>query len=219
MFKKSFAKMLKENLREDSFKSLSRCKEVSSHLSLLPVLAVPFLLEIKRYYLTVKDVEQIYSSRDFHKRLFKEPVKLVFYWCEDDWQGSLFVVYTYKNKYIYIDSGFGSCDLCDEFPLSEDSLMRKFKSLNISDSIQNISLPTYSHPELLKHFDKFKLKVSKQYQNTTQYQQKYNLKVISQEDKAETGIKIDLVDTPTTQRDTQTQTQKQNFTTWASLFK
>jgi hypothetical protein len=209
MFKKSFAEMLKENLLEDSFKPPTpppptrfMTKETKD-ASLLST--DPFLIEIKRHYLTVKDVEKIYGSRSFHKKLFKEPVNLVFYWCEEDWQGSLFVVYSYKNKYIYINGGFGSCEVCDGFPQSEDSLMRKFNSLNVSDSIANILLPTYAHPELLKHFDKFKLKVSKQ-KTTQKTPQKTTLKIISQ-----------IVYTPTPE--SQPQTQKKNISSWASLFK
>jgi hypothetical protein len=205
MFKKSFAEMLKENLREDSFK-LPIPPSPTKDTSLLSL--DPFLLEIKRHYLTVKDVEKIYGSTSFHKKLFKEPVKMVFYWCEEDWQGSLFVIYSYKNKYIYIDGGFGSCEICDGFPQSEDSLMRKFNSLNISDSIENISFSTYAHPELLKHFDKFKLKVSKQktFQKTTP-------QIINQDKE------IKIIYTPTPTPESQAQIQKQNISSWASLFK
>jgi hypothetical protein len=215
MFKKSFAEMLKENLGEESFKPptppppIRFIKKETSFLS-----TDPFLLEIKRHYLTVKDVEKIYGSRSFHKKLFKEPVKMVFYWCEEDWQGSLFVVYSYKNKYIYINGGFGSCEVCDRFPQSEESLIKTFQSLNVSDSIENISFSTYAHPELLKHFDKFKLKVSKQYQKTPQNPtQKTTPQIINQ------NKEIKIVDTLTPQPDFQPKIQKRKISSWASLFK
>ena len=161
MFKKSFSEILKENLNEDSFKTPI---PIPIPLPLPQTLFSldPFLLDLKRHYLTVKDVEKIYGSRSFHKKMFKEPVKMAFYWCEEDWQGSLFVVYTYKNKYIYIHGGFGSCEVCDGFPQSEENLIKTFQSLNVTDSIEDILLPIYTHPDLLKHFDKFKLKISKQ---------------------------------------------------------
>jgi hypothetical protein len=214
MFKKSFAEMLKENLREDSFKPPTPPPPTKDTKDTSLLSLNPFLLEIKRHYLTVKDVEKIYGSRSFHKKLFKEPVKMVFYWCEEDWQGSLFVIYSYKNKYIYIDGGFGSCEVCDGFPQSEDSLMRKFNSLNISDSIENISFSTYAHPELLKHFDKFKLKVSKQ-----KTPQKTTPQIIDKE--------IKIVYTPSPQPkspqpespQSESPQPKRKISSWASLFK
>ena len=159
MFKKSFSEMLKENLNEYS---------LNPPISITLPPPSPFLLDLKRHYLTVKDVEKIYSSRSFYKKMFKEPVKMELYWSEKDWQGSLFVVYTYKDKYIYIhiDGEFASYEECNRFPQSDESLIKTFQSLNVTDSIEEILLPIYTHPDLVKHFDKFKLKVSKQCQLT-----------------------------------------------------
>lgn len=207
MFKKSFAEMLKENLNEDSFKPppppppqkkstdvTEDDKELFSDDTL-----DPFLLEVKKFYLTVKDVSKIYSSRNFHKKMFKEPVKLVFYWAEEDWQGSLFVVYTYKNKYIYINGGFGSCELCDGFPQNEESLIRKFRSLNVCDSVEKIELSNYAHPELIKHLTKFKTK---------------SLKL-----KKKTVDKLDKPENSETTKIIQEVQQNNSVKSWASLFK
>jgi hypothetical protein len=200
MFKKTFAEMLKENLNDDSFKpppEHSKQENVQNRTLFSDEFLSPFLLEIKKFYLTVKDVGKIYGSRNFHKKMFKEPVKLLFYWCEEDWQGSLFVVYTYKQRYIYSSGAFGSCEVCDGFPQTEEELMRKFRHLKVSDSIQDIELHQYSHPELIKHFDKFK----------TKYVKNKNIK------KVETKI-------ITENKQEQTHVTEQNpIKSWAGLFK
>jgi len=163
MFKKSFVQALKENLTETSFKPPPppppRPKLLVKHKerpTLFPEeLLDPFLREIKKYYITEEGLKSIYGSRSFYKNLFKEPVKMGFYWCEEDYQGSLFVIYKYENKYIYIHGGFGSCEVCDGFPQSEDSLRKIFRNLEICDNIENIKLSEYSHPDLVKDFEKY----------------------------------------------------------------
>jgi hypothetical protein len=199
MFKKSFAETLKENLREDSFKPpppppkpVIKYKESPTlfHEELLD----PFLREIKKYYITEEGLKSIYGSRSFYKGLFKEPVKMVFYWCEEDYQGSLFVIYKYENKYIYIHGGFGSCEVCDGFPQSEDSLRKIFRNLEICDNIENIELAEYSHPDLVKDFEKYIL------QNTLPKQTLTHKTSIQKH-------KLQKEYTP------------KNITNWASLFK
>lgn len=151
MFKKSFAEILKENLNENSFKPPD-----------IPIQTLdPFISELKNYYIKVEDTKNIYGSRSFYKKLFKTPIKMLFYWCEEDWQGSLFVIYSYKNKYIYISGYFGSCELCDSFPDTENDLERTFNNLQITEDFSSIKLSEYSHPELIKNFDKFKNKYLK----------------------------------------------------------
>ena len=41
-------------------------------------------------------------------------------------------------------------------PQSEESLDRVFNSLNICNSLQEIELPKYTHPELMTAFQNFK---------------------------------------------------------------
>lgn len=114
------------------------------------------LKEIQEFCIVPQDLENIDGSKTFYKNLFKPPVKLVFYWTEEDYQGSLFVVYQYKDKFIYKDGGFGSCDYCDRYPDTQDEINILFESLNVSDSIQEIEIPFYGHPDFLSDFEKFK---------------------------------------------------------------
>lgn len=213
MFKKTFAEMLKENLNDDAFKPPPPpppvIKKESEHLKQEKIqnrtlfsdeTLSPFLLEIKKFFITVKGVEKIYGSRNFHKKMFKAPVKLLFYWCEEDWQGSLFVVYTYKHKYIYSSGGFGSCEVCDGFPQTEEELMRKFRNLYVTDSIQDIELHQYAHPELIKHFDKFKTKYVKK---------KVETKIITEKKQTSQETVISTIHVK----------DNNPIKTWASLFK
>ena len=129
MFKKSFSEVLKDNLNKDSFQPPTPIPPIPhappSPLSKDDV----FKKEIKKFYVNVNDIKKIYGSRSFYKKLFKDPVKMIFYWCEEDWQGSLFVVYHYKNKYIYTKGYFGSCEACDGYPNTEESLLKQFNDL------------------------------------------------------------------------------------------
>jgi len=177
MNKKTFAEVLKENLTSDSFKQkveklfpvknelnenlTSNCfkqkvENLTSNNSIKN--------ELKKYYITENDLKKIYNSIRFYKNLFKPPVKLLFYWQEEDWQGSLFVIYEYKyqlndiqiTKYIYIRGRFGSCEYCDNVPDSNETLDKIFDILSICNQIKEIELPKYAHPELISCFQDFK---------------------------------------------------------------
>jgi hypothetical protein len=223
MFKKSFADILKENLTDDSFKPppppppSPPSKELEPKKNLLSDITEPFLLEIKKFYITVKDIERIYGSRSFYKSLFKEPIKRIFYWCEEDWQGKLFVIYYYKNKYIYVSGYFGSCEVCDGFPQDEESLQRTFRCINVCNDVNDINIhgynPEYTHPQLVKDFEKFKFK-------TMKMKKKITLKPVS-----ETPIKVESttiqepvkVELNTVEEPVKPSNKK--ITDWASLFK
>ena len=198
MFNKSFAEVLKENLTDESFKPPDKTLDKTSDKTLDKTsgktldknkdnynISDQFRSEIHKYYLNLKDLDKIYGSRSFYKKLFKEPVKMIFYWCEEDWQGSLFVVYSYKNKYIYTKGYFGSCEVCDAFPDTEETLIKKFNSLEICEDINDISIHgRYSdctHPELVKDFEKFKTKILKHKRKLTQYTYKESTQSIEEE--------------------------------------
>ena len=232
MFKKSFAEMLKQNLTEDSFKppdTTSPEKQPPSHSN-------PVLDDVYQYYITINDIEKIYGSRSFYKKLFKEPVKMIFYWCEEDWQGILFVIYQYKDKFIYTRGSFGSCEVCDAFPDTEETLVNKFNSLQLCNNINDINIHgRYSdctHPDLIKDFEKFKNKILKQnkksttqshkkstpQQPTTQPQQPTTQPQQQQQPQQPTT----QPQQPTTQPQqptTQVQLKQNKPITWASLFK
>jgi len=175
MFKKSFVEVLKENLSQDSFKQPNPPSIAPKLLPSQPSkeytncdlrgIKDPFLQEIKRFFVSMTDINEIYGSRDFYKNLFKKPIKRIFYWCEEDYQGSILVIYYYKNKYIYTKGSFGSCELCDGFPDTEDALLEEFSDIEVCDKIEDINIhgynPEFTHPDLVKKFEKFKKKNDK----------------------------------------------------------
>lgn len=167
MPKKSYAEVLKENLNENSFKnSISKNRKLENNDKILndnikkTENNETFKLEIKQYFLTQIELDNIYGSVSFYSKLFKDPVKLIFFWCEDSWEGTLFYIYEYKNKYIYSSGGFGSCEICDNYPKTIDESMRIFNNLTIIDSLDKVKLNEYMysqpHPELYKKFNIFK---------------------------------------------------------------
>jgi hypothetical protein len=114
--------------------------------------------------LVIKDVYQ-YINWDPKNRpckvLFTEdplaPMR-VFYWVEEDYQGSIFVVYEYifqnKTFYLCLSSGFGSCTGCDDWEhilemrwvgedntqVKRDHILREYNNLYIETDKNNIIL-------------------------------------------------------------------------------
>lgn len=235
MFKKTFAEILKENLGDDSFKPPPPAKPKPIR-KIFGEITDEFLLEIKKYYITVKDIERVYGSRSFYKNLFKEPVKRIFYWCEEDWQGCLFVIFHYKNRYIYVSGYFGSCEVCDAFPQDEESLERAFRNVHVCDNLNDITLgynPEFVHPELIKDFEKFKSKMIKtQHKKLQIFQKNQQIKVQNMEgdnkqDTTQNTIQNNVSKTMQENTQENTQDKSQNttrvsakvITSWASLFK
>ena len=134
MLIKTFAEVLKNNLANNQ-------TEMAQNRLDLNCLLDPFLMEIKPYYITLEKMPYIYDSIFFHQAMFNSPVELVFFWREEDYQGEIFAVYKYKNKYIYIKGQHGSCELCDKFPRTEEELMRTFRSLKVTDNVDEIQVP------------------------------------------------------------------------------
>jgi hypothetical protein len=220
MFKKSFADILKENLNDNSFRPPPNPKlKEPIQKSLFPDITDSFLLEVKKFYITVRNIERIYGSRSFYKSLFKEPIKRIFYWCEEDWQGSLFVIYYYKNKYIYTSGHFGSCEVCDGFPQDEEALQRTFRHIKVCDDVNDIDIhgynPKFTHPQLVKDFEKFKfktLKMKKKYiKSTVEITESVNM-----EKNIEENIEENIEQTITEEEVKQS---NKKITDWASLFK
>ena len=153
MFGSSFSEILKKNLSENSFKSK---KKLASN----PV----FMADLKQHFIKEDDIKYIYGSISFYKKLFKEPVKRIFYWEEDVWEGRLFVVYKYNTKYIYCSGHFGSCELCDNYPETDNELNTIFnENIYICDTIDEVCIhdvnKDYTHPKLIRDFEKFKNKL------------------------------------------------------------
>ena len=173
--KKSFAQVLQKDLTEKSFKNkpLKRPKP--------PIKLDFFKQEIYEYFINFKDLSKIHSSRIFYAKLFKDPVKICFYWCEEDWQGSIFTVYEYNNKFISIRSCFGSCEVCDVLPNSQEKLDNIFYNLIISNSISDINIHginlKYTHPDLIFNFNNWFDKINKQVEHE-QFEKNEQVKIL-----------------------------------------
>lgn len=156
--RRSFAEILKENLTEKSFKNKLPPKLKPKPLSYQ--ILDPFQKEIYDYFINLKDLLKIHSSRTFYAKLFKNPVKISFYWCEEDWQGSIFAIYQYSDKFISVKGGFGSCEVCDGLPDSQERLDKIFSHLTINECVNDINIhgnhPEYTHPELISKFNTWK---------------------------------------------------------------
>lgn len=124
-------------------------------------------LELEQY-LTKYDDDSWYNEYGFrragkyvYKKIFMEPVKQLFYWQEEDWQGSTFAVYEYKKKLVVVRGYFGSCSGCDAFEGStreevNERLHETVRRAEIYDDVRMIELSKYSHPELRQAFEKFR---------------------------------------------------------------
>lgn len=85
--------------------------------------------------------------------------KLVFSWKEEDYQGSILVIYKYKAYYLYLESRFGSCSGCDSWLSATDHewdtediqncILREYNSLKVSFDTQ-FNLNDYLHPDCKK---------------------------------------------------------------------
>ena len=126
--------------------------------------------EMKRIiekYLNIKEFE--YGSpcaKHVYKHMFKEPIKRIFEWEEEAWQGTIYVLYEYVRKsktyFIEIYGHFGSCGGCDPFMDADNEqykerIMKALKTeCNIYTSLSNIPIRKYIHPELKQKLLQFK---------------------------------------------------------------
>lgn len=151
---KTFAEILKENIDKRFIYTLK------------PRRLTPFQKEIKQFFVNENDLEEIHGSRLFYSKLFKYPVKSVFYWCEEDWQGSIFVIYKYHwsgvDYFICCNGSFGSCEISDGYLNDNKSLDYIFNNLKIVNKIDDITFSDFNHPNLKIAFDNFKLKVNEE---------------------------------------------------------
>lgn len=149
---KSYADALKNG------KKVNVVKKVNSQV-LIKNKVRPYLTEIKTYC----------NSRSVYTNLFKDnaPVKLIFKWIEEDYQGSLFVIYEYtefdKKYYLYISGRFGSCSGCDYWEDLNDNAIELKQALNelldkmeVTNDKNKIELKEYAHPDLKLNFELFK---------------------------------------------------------------
>jgi hypothetical protein len=118
-------------------------------------------MKLKKLFLSPKELERINTSMYFYSHLFKNPVRKIFYWSEENWDGGLFVVYSYDSKkygtiFIYSYGNFGTCEMCDPFPRTQELSEKFFDSLVACNNLNDIILHEYSHPDLVEKFNKFK---------------------------------------------------------------
>ena len=133
--------------------------------------------EIKSHFITFDQLRKrfwkaYHNSVEFYDKLFNPPVELLFYWNTEDYSGETFSVYRYldnlgsgPSKFIYIQGGFGSCEMCDDLPYTQEDLDRIYENVRICDTVQEIDLaynklnPKYLNPDLVNQFLFFKQKI------------------------------------------------------------
>lgn len=103
------------------------------------------------------------NSCSVYSNLFYEPVERIFYWREEDWQGSLFVVYRLRIQdsadcYAYVMGYFGSCSGCDYIEGTKHAhelnlkVKNIFNDIQFTKDIQSIELGKCVHPDLLQNW-------------------------------------------------------------------
>ncbi len=122
------------------------------------------------------------NSQDLYQRLFNKhenlDMKLAFYWSEEDYSGSLFVVYAFKIKntntqdpntdkirFVYTYGRYGSCEWCDPYPWYQEDLDRIYYNIQGCYDIDDIKLynkdnkdkKDFINPYLIQDFSIFKL--------------------------------------------------------------
>jgi len=101
------------------------------------------------------------TSRSVYRNLFMEPVKQLFYWEEEDWQGSIFALYEYSSYFVVVKGFFGSCSGCDPFEGAtyeevNERLQKIVTHAELYKDIRAVELSKYSHPDLVQEFEKFR---------------------------------------------------------------
>jgi hypothetical protein len=123
--------------------------------------------ELRQY---LAETKTYYDSIEVYTNLFEPNVhiKLVFSWIEDDYQGSLFVIYEYtkdgKKYYLYSSAGFGSCSGCDYWESLNGSNIVEIKealnellnNMTVTHDSNTIELGEYTHPDLKLKLEVFK---------------------------------------------------------------
>jgi len=194
--RKSFAEILKENLNNESFKQpLKPPKQKTIETNLL---IDPYKKEVYEYFIDIKELSKIHSSRTFYAKLFRNPVKTSFYWCEEDWQGSIFAIYEYSGKFISVKGGFGSCQICDGLPNSQERLDKIFSHLMFNENINDINIhgnhPEYTHPELISKFNTWKMSFApRQHQIEKEIKQVEEIKHVEEIVKVEQIVKVEEI--------------------------
>jgi len=119
------------------------------------------------------------NSQELYQQLFNKDeyldMKLAFYWTEEDYSGSLFVVYAFKIKedsnnenkiyFVYTYGRYGSCDWCDPYPWYQEDLDRIYYNIQGCYDIDDIKLynkdnkdkKDFINPYLIQDFSIFKL--------------------------------------------------------------
>lgn len=125
--------------------------------------------ELKKYIKPItsgfyKDYGYGGNSSGVYRNFFTEPVESIFSWTEEDYQGTVVCVYKYKNYYVYLREGFGSCSGCDYIEGSSeveiaDKLLKIFDNIKIYKPDDFIKIKEnfgeYAHPDLRKKWDSF----------------------------------------------------------------
>lgn len=123
--------------------------------------------ELKKYLIHldssyfIKEYGCEVNSISLYRNLFSKPVEQIFFWKEEAYSGSLFVVFKYNNKFISIYGSFGCCVQCDfiegtgEYNEIFEKVNKIFNSIEIHNSFQDIHIPHFYHPQLKYKFSRF----------------------------------------------------------------
>jgi len=106
------------------------------------------------------------GAKHVYKHMFTAPIKMIFSWEEEDWQGTVYVIYEYvlnnKPYYIEVNGHFGSCGGCDPFMDADneqykDRIIKALKTeCNVYTSLSRIPIRKYIHPELKQKISQLK---------------------------------------------------------------
>jgi hypothetical protein len=125
-------------------------------------------LNLKPHLLKMTKEDNI--IKNIYKQLFNFPVTNVFYWHEEDYQGSIYSIFQFKTYIILVRGGFGSCSGCDfwidlyEGRYNKYEMIRRgnehiekiYNSIEVYNSIDDIVFGDYCHPDFKCQFERFK---------------------------------------------------------------
>jgi hypothetical protein len=120
--------------------------------------------ELEKYliHLDCSYIDYGINSLNIYKYLFIEPVERIFFWKEEDFSGSLFVIFKFENFYITVYGNYGSCPECDDIEGLEDpdelyeKIQDVFNNIQVYHSLNEIEIIDFYHPELKYALTNFK---------------------------------------------------------------
>lgn len=119
-------------------------------IDMASILNDPFKQKIRNYYININDCKRLNEYQPSYDKLFKSPIKNVFYWSEEDRNGNILSIYKYLDKFIYIHGFIGYESY------SKHTLNRIFADMEIYENVNDIDIGMFSHPDLISKFNEWK---------------------------------------------------------------